>query len=115
GVGFTPDGLRAVTASNDNTLRLWQVADGSLVKTMKGHGDKVSALAVSSKDGTIASGDDSGEIRLWDGRTGNALRQAPFARLGGYVGSLSFSPDGRLLLATCAFTGCNNTQRVFDV
>ena len=37
---------------------------------MTGHGDKVYALAVSPKDGSIASGDTSGEIRLWDWQTG---------------------------------------------
>jgi WD40 repeat protein len=115
GVGFSPDGLRAVTSSYDKTLRLWSVADGRLINVMMGHGDKVAALAVLSKDGTIASGDASGEIRLWDGRTGDALSPAPFAGLGGWVGSLSFSPDGRLLLATCGFTGCNDTQKVFEV
>jgi WD40 repeat protein len=115
GAGFTPDGLRAVTSSFDKTLQLWNVADGRLIKVMQGHNDQVSTLAVSPKDGTIASGDSGGEIRLWDGRTGDVLRSAPFARLGGYVGKLSFSPDGRLLLATCGFTGCKNTQKVFDV
>jgi len=115
GAAFTPDGLQAVTASNDNTLRLWRTADGSLVKIITGHADKVPALAVSSKDGTIASGDARGEVRLWDGTTGAALRSAPFARPGGLVGSLSFSPDGRLLLATCGISGCNYTQRVFEV
>ena len=38
-----------------------------------------------------------------------------FANQGGIVGSLRFSPDGRLLLATFGFTGCDNTQRVFEV
>src|SRR5215471_6443145 len=115
GVAFTPDGERVVTASNDKTLRLWNAKDGTQVKLMQGHGDKVSALAVSPNDGTIASGDDSGEIRLWDGKSGAALRSEPFARQSGYVGSLSFSPDGRQLLATCGFAGCRNVQRVFEL
>jgi WD40 repeat protein len=113
GVGFTPDGARAVTASFDKTLRLWNVTDGSLVKDMPGHGDKVRALAVSPKDGTIASGDFGGEIRLWDGKTGAFLRT--LARQRGTVGSLRFSPDGRLLLSTCGYIGCEARQRVFDV
>jgi len=117
GVGFTPDGMRAVTASYDKTLRLWNAVDGALIGTpMSGHGDKVRSLAVSSTDGIIASGDVGGEVRLWDGKTDAALRSAPFARLGGIVGSLSFSPDGRLLLAACTFAGCGEgVQRVFEV
>ena len=73
---------------------------------MTGHGDKVRSLAV-APDGTIASGDHSGEIRLWDsgsgagasGRDGRFLRV--LARQGTAVGSLSFSPDGKLLLSGC--------------
>jgi WD40 repeat protein len=112
GVGVSPDGARAVTASFDKTLRLWTVADGSLVKTMPGHGDKVYALAVSPKDGTIASGDYSGEIRLWDGRTGAPLGP-PLVRQGGIVGSLRFSPEGSLLLATCGGGACKKQAADF--
>ena len=75
-VGFSPDGSRAVTGSDDHDLRLWRVADGKEIAHMTGHGDKVSSLAV-APDGTIASGDRSGEIRLWD-----AARWALFARTG---------------------------------
>ena len=67
---------------------------------MTGHGEQVRSLAV-APDGTIASGDLSGEIRLWDGRDGRFLRT--LARQGTVVGSLSFSPDGRRLLSgSCA-------------
>ena len=111
-VGFTPDGARAVTGSYDTTLRLWSVADGALLKEMKGHGDKVRSLAVSPRDGAIASGDMSGEIRLWDGKTG-ALKKV-FANQGGVVGALRFSPDGRLLLSTCGYAECSDTQRIYD-
>jgi WD40 repeat protein/uncharacterized caspase-like protein len=114
-VAFMPDGARVVTASDDGTVRLWNVARGTMLKVMLGHNDKVRALAVSRAGATIASGDGSGEIRFWDGRTGNAVGPAAFARQGGPVGSLSFSPDGRLLLATCGPHDCQRTQRIFDV
>ena len=68
-VGFTPDGERAVTGSDAPDLRLWRVADGEEIARMEGHGDRISSLSV-APDNTIASGDWSGEIRLWDGRTG---------------------------------------------
>ena len=96
GVGFTPDGERAVTGSVDHDLRLWRVSDGGEIAHMLGHGDKVSSLAI-GPDGTIASGDSSGEIRLWDGKTG-AFRKV-LAQLGMGVGDLSISADGALLLS----------------
>ena len=112
-VAFTPGGAQVV--SDDKTLRLGNIANGAPMKAMQGHGYTVSALAVSPADGTIASGDVSGEIRLWDGETGADLHSGSFARLGGRVGSLSFSRDGRLLLATCVHSGCHFIQKVFDV
>ena len=120
-VGFTPDGARAVTGSYDMTLRLWRVADGELLQQMTGHGDKVYSLAVSPKDGSIASGDESGEIRLWDSASGSgagskmgALKNV-LPSQGSSVGSLRFSPDGRLLLSTCGQGGCSSMpQHIYD-
>ncbi|MGO9806110.1 MAG: PDZ domain-containing protein, partial [Rhodomicrobium sp.] len=112
-VGFSPDGRSAVTGSFDRDLRLWRVADGKEMARMPGHGDKVRSLAV-APDGTIASGDRSGEIRLWDSRDGRLLRI--LVKQGPGVGSLSFSRDGKLLLSSCG-QHCNDVfgGRVCDV
>ncbi|MGA7329569.1 MAG: hypothetical protein WBX25_35090 [Rhodomicrobium sp.] len=95
GVGFSPDGAHAVTSSWDHDLRLWSVESGALLAIMTGHRGMVKDLSV-APDGRIASGDGLGEIRLWNVQTGTLLktlaRQAP-------VDSLSFSPDGKLVLA----------------
>jgi WD40 repeat protein len=114
-VAFTPDGERAVTGSDDTTLRLWRVGDGGLIAEMKGHTKHISrALAVRSTDSMIASGDAAGEIRLWDGRTGQYLRT--LGNQGSGVGVLRFSPDGQLLLSTCSSGGCARMpQIVWDV
>jgi WD40 repeat protein len=36
-VQFSPDGQRIVTASVDNTVRVWNAADGRLLATLQGH------------------------------------------------------------------------------
>ena len=111
-VGFTRDGLRAVTGSFDHEVRLWQVADGAEIARMPGHGNKIMSFAA-APDGTIATGDESGEIRLWDGATG-AFRKV-LAQQGTDVDSLSFSPDGKLLLSSCG-QDCGDTNVfVYDV
>lgn len=109
-VAFTPDGERVVTGSFDHDLRLWQISDGSALAVMAGHKFTVDSLAVAS-NGMIASGDLSGEIRLWDGQSG-AFRQT-LASQGSAAGSLSFSPDGALLMSGAA--GGPYLCRVFDV
>lgn len=110
---FTPDGLRAVTASTDHEMRLWRVADGSLLRVMTGHSHEVSGLAVAA-DGLIASGDGAGEIRLWDGQNGAFLKT--LARQETSVASLSFSPNGKLLLSgTGEYGDETSICHVFDV
>ncbi len=114
GVGFTPDGKRAVTSAFDRELRLWRVADGTEITRMSGHGDKVNTLAISA-DGTIASGDYSGEIRLWNGETGAFIKSM---RQPTMVGSLAFSPDGQRILSAISKVRTDKNPygaNVFDV
>jgi WD40 repeat protein len=86
-----------VTGSYDQSLRLWRVADGGLIAKLEGHTDKVHSVAISPKDGTIASGSWDHSIRLWDGVTGQFIKT--LANQGTIVGSLSFSPDGGYLVS----------------
>ena len=96
-VAFTPDNQRVVTGSNDHTLKLWQRTSGKLIKTLDGHEDDVSAIAVTPA-GEILSGGNDHSIRRWDGRTGES-RGVLVADQGTHIGSLSVSADGRYVLA----------------
>ena len=69
---------------------------------MTGHDDKVYSLAV-APDGTIASGDSSAKSGCGTRGGGQAGAMGAFCAYwpgrGRSVGSLSFSPDGKLLLS----------------
>ncbi len=93
---FTSDGSGVVTASDDDTLKFWDASDGTLVSTLTGHTDKVIALAVSMRDGQVASGALDGTIKFWDLANGRVLKEID---QGTEVMSLSFSPDGTMLLS----------------
>ncbi|KAG1731850.1 WD40-repeat-containing domain protein [Suillus paluster] len=91
-----PDRLRMVTASDDKTLRLWNLRTGVLLKKMEGHRAEVNELAVSRDGQIIASGDDKGEVIAWHGDTGEPLTQLIKAD-SGRIWALDFSPDCAVL------------------
>ena len=43
---MTPDGPRAVSASNDESLKVWDLASGRELRTLKGHSDAVKSVAM---------------------------------------------------------------------
>ncbi|KAG1789530.1 WD40-repeat-containing domain protein [Suillus plorans] len=94
-VAVLPDQRRMVTSSEDNTLRLWDLKEGAVLKKMVGHHANVKALAVSQDGQLIASGDLDGELNAWHGDTGDSL--TPTIQAHENIYSLDFSPDGSML------------------
>jgi WD40 repeat protein len=96
-LAFTPDGQTLISASEDRTLRVWDVATRQLKRVLTGHQGHITAVAI-NPEGTIcasASGDQT--LRLWDIETGGC-----FHILTGHTNTVSacaFSPDGRTLLS----------------
>ncbi|KAJ8593407.1 WD40 repeat-like protein [Rhizopogon salebrosus TDB-379] len=95
------DGSRMVTGSEDQTLCLWNLKDGAVLKRMKGHHNWVKALKISEDGKFIASGAGWGELMAWDGDTGEPLTEVIRAHTHG-VSSVDLSPDS-LLLATVSY------------
>ena len=85
-----------VTGSYDNMVHLWDLTNGVLLKKMEGHGSSVWAVAVTRDGKLIASGDDTGQLIVWHGDTGELLIQAVKVH-SARIRSLDFSPDGALL------------------
>ncbi len=100
---FSTDGARVVTASVDNTVRLWDARTGKEIVVLEGHREIVRSASF-SPDGTqvvTASSDDT--ARVWDARTGKEL--VVLEGDNGDVWSASFSPDGTQVLTTCEKNG----------
>jgi dipeptidyl aminopeptidase/acylaminoacyl peptidase len=104
------DGRWAVTGSHDKTIRVWSLADGALVRTIRlpagpGNVGKVNAVAISPDGALIAAGgwtrwteaDPQEQIYLFDRATGALVRR--IEGLPNVVNHLAFSPDGARLAA----------------
>jgi len=73
-VALSPDGKRAISGSEDKTLRLWDVETGRELRRFEGHTGPVSAVAFAGQDAVI-SGSHDRSVRLWDLKTGKELKR----------------------------------------
>jgi WD40 repeat protein len=63
---FSPDGARIVTASWDNTARIWDAVTGAMTAIFRGHEDRVVAVAFSPDGRRIVTASYDTQARLWD-------------------------------------------------
>jgi mono/diheme cytochrome c family protein len=90
---FSADGRRALSGSEDRTLRLWDVATGTGLQRFAGHTDEVLCVALAPDGRYAISGGRDKTVRLWDISSGTEWRC-----LRGHtdqVTSVAFCPDGR--------------------
>jgi WD40 repeat protein len=116
-VAVTPDGQRAVSASDDGTLRVWDLASGEEVAVLRGHGDRVRTVAVTPDERHVVSGSDDGTLRVWDISSGPNAGLASGEEVtvlrghGDRVRTVAVTADGRR-----AVSGSNDrTLRVWDI
>ncbi len=72
-VAFAPGGRWAVSASDDRSLIVWDLASGTALHRLAGHEAKVVALAVSHDGRLVASAGWDRRIGLWDLASGAHL------------------------------------------
>jgi len=87
----------SATAPAPTPVHLGRVADGSLVRTLKGHTRCVNSVSFSPDGSLLASGSGDGTIKLW--RVADGLEVRTLTGHTNRVWSVSFSPDGSLLVS----------------
>ena len=70
GVALSGDGRRAVSASGDNTLKVWDVETGRELRTFQGHKDRVNGVALSGDGRRAVSASFDQTLKVWDVETG---------------------------------------------
>jgi WD40 repeat protein len=119
-LAWSPDGKQIVSAGLDRTLKLWDAAEGKLVREfkafkekdfVKGHRDGVFCVAFSPDGKTLASGSSDRSIKLWKVEdasvvlelTNPAFKPGPLPAAPqahpGWVYGVRFTPDGKTLIS----------------
>src|SRR5579883_264295 len=94
---FTPDGRRAIVASGDRSVRVYDVEGRRDLKRLVGHTASVWAVALSADGKLAASGSMDGTARVWDLTTN--LEVAKFADHTSLVSAVGFTPNGKWIVS----------------
>jgi WD40 repeat protein/serine/threonine protein kinase len=94
-VAFSVDGQSIAAAGEEGVIRLWDVATGEVIRTIKGHTDTINYIAFATDGNRIASGSVDRTARVWqlDSPSEPIAVLEPDAP----VVSVAFSPDGATL------------------
>jgi hypothetical protein len=94
-LAFSPDGKTLASGSLDDTIRLWNVSTGRLLRILNGHTKTVNSVAFSPDGKLLASGSDDTTAKVWDVSSGTVL-QTLYDHTEA-VTSVAFSVDGKML------------------
>jgi WD40 repeat protein len=108
GIAWSPDSQRLASASNDQTIHVWDPSTGDHFFTYTGHTDAVRAVAWSPNGKYIASASNDHTVQVWDASTGDHL--FTYRGHSERVSALAWSPDSRCL----ASASDDKTVRVWD-
>jgi WD40 repeat protein len=107
-LAWSPDGSKIATASEDDTVKVWDVAGGRKPLTLRGHKKSVTSVAWSPDGSKLASASEDYTVKVWEAASGRELQ--PLKGHQDAVTSVAWSPDGSKL----ATTSSDQTVKVWE-
>ena len=92
-VAFSPDGGELLTASHDDTARVWDVTTDRTVAVLTGDTDDVNSAAFSAHGRMAVTASSDGEVRLW----ALPVAERTYLRDSGVARSVSVADTGALV------------------
>ncbi len=98
---WSPDGTQLATASNDGTLRLWDVATGNMIGQPMQHSGYVTSVDWSPDldKPRICTATNAGAVHIWDPADAKLALTLKTPTL--TVSQAIWSPDGKTIAASC--------------
>uniref|UniRef100_A0A8C6G2J3 Apoptotic protease-activating factor 1 n=1 Tax=Moschus moschiferus TaxID=68415 RepID=A0A8C6G2J3_MOSMO len=116
---ISSDAAKFSSTSADKTAKIWSFELLSPLHELRGHKGCVRCSSFSMDNTLLATGDDNGEIRIWNVSNGELLHLcAPIsaeegtATHGGWVTDLCFSPDTKMLVSAGGYLKVRDSQRL---
>jgi WD40 repeat protein len=115
-----------LVGTKGNSVKLWNVTTTKELHTLRDHDNIVTAVALAPKQNLLVSGDNSGELRMWDLDVKRTERLSAHEST---VWSIGFSNDGKIFATSSedhsvklwntktrkVLFSCQHTSRVFSV
>ncbi|XP_061442730.1 WD repeat-containing protein 55 isoform X3 [Rhineura floridana] len=108
-VSFSHDGHKLFTVSKDKSIHILNVEEGRLMtRFSKAHNSALNSLLVIDEH-LFATGDDRGELKVWDLRKGNSVME--MKQHEEYISDMALDGNKKLLLTTSG----DGTMGVFNI
>ena len=108
-MAFSPDGQWLATGGEEEQLRIHAATDLRVIRSLRGHASQITTLTWNTDGSRIASGDSTGEVRIWNLAEKSTDVATGFTQ-GGSNPTIVPSPDGRVL----AVPGNRSTLHLVD-
>ncbi len=108
-IAVSADGQLAVSGSRDKTLKVWAIATGQELHTLRGHTHTVMGVALSADGQLIGSASQDGTVKVWEVSTGREL-QTLYGHSAA-VNAVALSADGQMIISASR----DKTLKVWNV